>query len=268
MNVGDQLITISRALADAGVESARLDALILLEDVTGASRAHLLAHPEQPISEQQRASLQSAVSQRVNHVPLAYIRGKVAFYGRTFSVTEQVLVPRPETEALIELTLAASRTIATPVIADIGTGSGCIAITCALEVPLADVFAYDVDAAALAVAKHNATTLRASVRFAQQDLFQGDKKRYDIIVANLPYVPIGLAINQAASHEPETALYSGPDGLDLYRTFWRQLAERSEPPSTVITESLTSQHAALVKLAAGAGYRLLATKGLIQHFAR
>lgn len=261
--VQDFLKTATAQLSEAGIESARLDALILLEDAVGVDRAHLLAHPDQTIPPPILTTLRAQLFERVKYIPLAYIRGFAPFYGRLFTVDTSVLVPRPETEAIIDLLKEA--TTDKPIhCADVGTGSGCLGITATLEVVGVTVDLYDIDAGALAVAKQNARNLKVHCRYHRHDLLHGIKRHYDVVLANLPYVPTGLSINQAAKHEPPLALFAGQDGLDVYRRLFSQLVTLR--PTHVITESLTSQHQALTELARHTGYRLKATKGLAQHF--
>jgi release factor glutamine methyltransferase len=266
MTIGDFQRTATAQLIEAGIPSARLDMLILLEDTTGYDRAHLLAHPEHILSDATISHLQKQLTARRQHVPLAYIRGKAFFYGRVFIVNEHVLVPRPETEAMI--TLLKSIPLRYPQVADIGSGSGCIGITAALELAGAQVSLYDIDPLALMTARQNAKALHAAVTIAHADLLHGVQEPIDIVLANLPYVPQGFTINEAATHEPRAALFAGANGLELYHTFWQQIASKSQKPQYVLTESLGIQHANVTSLARHAGYRLIATEGLIQQFER
>lgn len=266
MTVGTFLQTNTDLLQQAGVETARLDCLILLEDVLNVGRGHLLAHPEIDLTSQQQAILQNNIAKRQQHTPLAYIRGKAAFYGRDFLVSESVLVPRPESEAIITL-LKELPLINSTTIADIGTGSGCLAITAALEIPQAIVDAYDISPDALVVAQQNATALDATVHFHVSDLLQS-VKQHDVLLANLPYVPDLFSVNEAARHEPQLALFSGADGLDHYKIFWHQIHAASQKPQFVITEALPSQHHAVAQLARHAGFVQERKDGLVQLFAR
>jgi release factor glutamine methyltransferase len=265
MNIGAFLDTAVKNLKDAGIGTARLDCLVLLEDVLNVNRAIVLAHPEQTLTRAQLTVLNKFITHRYNHVPLAYIRGRASFFGRDFMVNTNVLVPRPETEIMIELLLHTPLP-AKPRVADIGTGSGCIGITVSLELPRADVWLYDIDEQALSVAKQNARTLHASVHTSRANLLEGIAKSFDVIVANLPYVPEDYPINQAAAHEPSLALFSGADGLNLYRRFWQQVAALAPQPAHIFTEALPQQHAQLANLAATAGYATIETEGFIQHF--
>jgi release factor glutamine methyltransferase len=265
MNVQHYLETSTAELREAGITSVRLDMLILLEDVLNIGRASILAHPEMALPDSKINVLNTYITQRKAHVPLAYIRGKAAFFGREFNVNEHVLVPRPETEGIIEILLKIPFT-APPRIADIGTGSGCVGITAGLEVPDSTVNIYDIDTEALAVARKNAQTYSVAVHATQQDLLTDTSEQFDVVLANLPYVPKKYAINKAATFEPTIALFSGDDGLDHYRTFWKQIANMDSQPSHVIIEAFPEQHAALRQLAATAGYNEKESEGFIQHF--
>lgn len=265
MTVGDFLNASTKTLTEVGIDTARLDCLILLEDALGKDRASILAHTDDILTSTQLTQLASWIETRVKHVPLAYIRGKSLFYGRTFLVNEHVLTPRPETETIItflkELPL---KNI--PRIADVGTGSGCIGITAALEIPESSVDLYDISLEALELARKNAKNIGADVRCLESDLLSSVEGAYDVIVTNLPYVPDTYPINDAAAHEPELALFSGADGLDHYRIFWPQVNALSHKPQFVITESLPSQHHALALLARNNGYVLERSEGYVQLF--
>ncbi|HSX17203.1 MAG TPA: HemK/PrmC family methyltransferase [Patescibacteria group bacterium] len=265
MTVDQFLAQNTSKLLTADITSARLDCLILLEDEIGRNRAYLLAHPEHELTAAQTSELHKKITQRATHLPLAYIRGRVMFYGRRFTVNQHVLVPRPETETMIDM--LKNLPLRGPVrIADIGTGSGCIGITAALELPTAQVHIYDIDKAALAVAIDNARELKAPVHATLADMLTGVPETFDIILTNLPYVPSAYPINDAARHEPEIALFAGDDGLDAYRMFWEQLASWEHKPSFVLTESLGLQHGKLASLAQTAGYTPTAVQDLIQLF--
>lgn len=252
----------SKQLDQAGIESARLDCLVLLEDALGVDRAAILAHPDRQIDDVTEVDLNTKIAQRALHTPLAYVRGHTEFYGRRFAVSPAVLVPRPESEAMITM-LAPLPGVTS--IADIGTGSGCLGITAALLFPRAQVTLFDISDDALAVAKANARAHGATVAFKNNDLLTS-KPSATVILANLPYVPDNYPTNQAATHEPDLALFAGPSGLDLYRRFWQQVPELPAQPAHIFTESLLPQHASLSALAKTAGYRLAATDGLVQHF--
>ncbi|HEY5805914.1 MAG TPA: HemK/PrmC family methyltransferase [Candidatus Saccharimonadales bacterium] len=264
MTVQEFLKEATRILREAEISSARLDCIILLEDALGLERAAILARPETEVTQPQLSKLNKEIAQRTKHVPLAYIRGEAPFYGRDFIVNAKVLVPRPETEIMIEM-LKKLPLPASPSVADIGTGSGCIGITAALELPGAQAELYDIDAEALEVAAENVRTLKANAKIQESDLLEA-KPTTDVILANLPYVPERYEINRAAGHEPKHAIFAGEDGLKLYRKFWGQVATLPQKPQFVLTESLPPQHNDLSLLAKHSGYTLVTIQNLIQVF--
>jgi release factor glutamine methyltransferase len=265
MHINTWLESAQKKLKTNRVSSARLDCLVLLEDALGQDRAYILAHPETEILQSTEVELNKKIAQRVRHIPLAYIRKKAPFYGRKFLVNRQVLVPRPETEAMITL-LKKVNLPENPRIADIGTGSGCLGITASLEINDAKVDLLDVSRSALRVAARNAKVHGGKTRLYESDLLLAYKELPDIILANLPYVPKNHPINRAAGFEPRLALFAGADGLDLYRRLWPQIKKLRQPPKFVLTESLPEQHQKLADLAKANGYRLMQTDGLIQCF--
>lgn len=265
MHIATFLQQATARLMGAGIGTARLDCLILMEDVLGLDRSLILAHPERNIDDLPLLELNKKIAQRIRHVPLAYIRKKASFYGRSFIVDPHVLVPRPESEAIIDA-LKNNDLPPSPHIADVGTGSGCLGITAALEMNGAVVDLYDIDPKALAIARQNAAKYGAHVTLHKNDLLDAVRRRYDVVIANLPYVPEDYPINKAAAHEPALALYGGADGLDLYRRLWLQLALST--PSYVIIEALPLQHHSLQQLAQATGYHLLQTDGYIQTYRR
>lgn len=261
-------------LSRAGVATARLDCLVLLERVLQKDRAWIAAHDDEPIDDSLIKRLDTFVAQRVARTPLAYIVGSKEFYGRDFFVTEDVLIPRPESEAMIELLLDFAASQPSPdinTIIDIGTGSGCLAITAKLALPDVHVTGIDISEAALRVAQKNARGHKAQIQWRHLNLLADGlpampKTRPYVVLANLPYVPNGLITSTEITKEPEIALFSGEDGLDHYRALGAALKEAYKKPFAVITESLTSQHVTLAEILADAGYQLQATNTLAQLF--
>jgi release factor glutamine methyltransferase len=254
----------------AGIATARLDCLILLEDVLHTDRTHLLAHPDTALSAEQQVRLTKMMQRRAVHEPLAYIRNKVEFYGRSFYVDARVLVPRPETEAIINL-LTRATLPGQPVIADIGTGSGALAVTAALELPQAHIIATDISSDCLEVAARNARQHHVDITFLEGALTKPLATLHsypNILLCNLPYVPTAYPINQAAKYEPASALFGGNDGLDLYRRLFTEIADLEQAPILIFTESFPDQHADLAAITNRAGYRLRAVQGFAQLLAR
>lgn len=201
--------------------TAHRDAELLLLHTTRLTKADLLTHPERELTERQTNHYQAAIARRALHEPVQYITGTQEFYGRPFIVNPLVLIPRPETEHLVEAVLALTpRPLR---ILDVGTGSGILAITLALELPDATITATDISTPALAVAQQNARTLGADgadhIRFVASDLFAKlDDARFDCIVSNPPYVSSNEVLEpQVRDYEPAAALYAGEDGLAIYR---------------------------------------------------
>lgn len=252
-------------LQAAGIGSARLDALVLLEDETQRDRAWILAYPEQPILSESVKKLNRKITRRATHDPLAYIRGFSEFYGRKFKVNKRVLEPRPESEAMIDL-LKPLKLSSSSWIADIGTGSGALGITAALELHNHQVDLYDIDASCLAVAKHNSTLHELHLNCYKRDLLNRSPRSYDVLLANLPYVPINFMVNQSAAMEPRIAIYGGSDGLNVYSRMFEQLKWLHRKPKYIFTESLPPQHQKLAKVAKKADYKLAKTQDFIQLF--
>lgn len=206
---------LARAL-DLTTAEARLEARLLLGRALRKSRAWLIAHDDDPLPAPAVAGYEAWLARRLAGEPMAYVLGEKEFFGRTFAVSPAVLIPRPETELLVELALSHARALAAPEILDLGTGSGCLAITLALECPAAKVTAVEASIAALAVARQNAALHQADVAFVQARWFDGlAGRRFDIIVANPPYVPAGDPhLHQGdVRHEPASALVAGDEGL-------------------------------------------------------
>lgn len=257
-------------LTQAGIDTSRLDSLVLLSDEIRRDKSWVLAHPEYILQGSQINILNTNIAQRAQHTPLAYIRGKVEFYGREFVVNDHVLVPRPESESIIELLKAIQNTEKETTVVDIGTGSGILAITAKLELPAFDIIATDMSKNCLSIAKTNADKLGANIAFIAGDLLEplihSSTKTPSILLCNLPYVPNDRPINRAASHEPAEAIFSGQDGLDHYRALCAQLTQLETKPTYIITESMETEHGSLTELMDTAGYRQRDSDGLAQCF--
>lgn len=268
MNIGTWLQESTQKLRSAGVPTARLDCLVLLEDILNKNRTHLLAYPDKSLTSEQIVSLDKCIVRRMNHEPLAYIRGISEFYGRLFLVDKRVLEPRPETETMIDMlkSIEPSTLPAHPRIVDVGAGSGAIGITAKLEMPAARVDLIEIDRDALNVTKINVNKLSKNIHVIKNDLLANITSIYDIVLANLPYVPDGFHINPAAEAEPRIAIFGGTDGLDLYRRLFMQVKQLSPKPAYIFTEALPPQHAELTKVATIAGLQLTKTVDFIQQF--
>jgi len=221
-SIAEALREASLVLDNSGVPEARRDASSLLSFVLGKDRTFLISHAEDPVGDDSLDQLREFVKRRAAGEPLQYITGVQDFYGREFRVTPDVLIPRPETELLVEAALEVSNG---DFICDVGTGSGCIALTLLCERPGARAVAVDKSAAALEIAKFNASKLSVTERavFVISDCFDAlDRSEYqfDLIVSNPPYVSesalAGLQ-REVRDHEPLVALSPGADGLSIIR---------------------------------------------------
>lgn len=266
--ISNWLAHTQQQLLAGGIETARLDTLVLLCDELRREKSWVLANPDYILSPHNINTLNKLFAQRTQHVPLAYIRGRAEFYGRDFAVNTNVLVPRPESESTITLLMQYAQKHPLKYIADIGTGSGALAITAKLELPNADVTASDIDADCLQTAQRNAAMLGAAVDFIQSDLLESfpPLRTGTVLLCNLPYVPDDYPINAAATHEPKLALFSGQDGLYHYRALFEQIRTLPTKPVCIITESLMQQHNALRLLAQTQDYHLADDDGLVQLF--
>ena len=235
----DDLQTVRDALRTARQQIDALDAHVLLGTALGVDRAYLLAYPEARLTPEHAERFAGWVTRCAAGEPVAYILGRRAFYDREFTVTPDVLIPRPETELLLESALewVGERPV---IAADIGTGSGALAVTLAANRPQAQVYAVDISPAALGVAQVNAARHGAQVTFFEGDLLVPLIERgikLDLIMANLPYIAAGdlpeLAVTR---YEPRLALDGGADGLDLIRRLLAQVPQVAKPDALVLLE--------------------------------
>jgi release factor glutamine methyltransferase len=246
IQIRDALREGAARLDAAALASASFAAELLLMHVAGCDRAWLYAHPEDLLSPQQAAQFFALIERRAAGEPTQHLTGKQEFWGLEFEVTPDVLIPRPETEHVIEVALArlgeARRN--TPLrIADIGTGSGCIAVALAKELPAAKIYATDISAAALEVAQRNAARhdVADRVSFVECNFLDGiaEPAQFDLIVSNPPYVGTrdreSLA-KEVREHEPHAALFAGEDGLALYPALIAQSAVRLAPGGVLVLE--------------------------------
>ena len=210
-------------LAAAGVDTPRLDAELLLGSVLGVDRTRLLIDGADPVSRSDRARYDELLARRAAGEPVAYILGRRDFRRLTLAVDQRVLIPRPETELLVEVGLSLPTGAR---VADVGTGSGAVALALKDERPDLDVIGIDLSTGAVAVARDNASRLGLAASFFVGDLMDGVEGRVDAVLANLPYVAEGALLGREITlYEPADALFAGPDGLDLIRRLLTQVAE-------------------------------------------
>ena len=235
--------SVGQALQEAAThllpatDTPRLEAEVLLGHVMGVSRATLLAHPERLVTSDQESRYTELIARRAAHYPLPYLTGRSEFYGLDFLVTPEVLIPRPETELLVDLALA--RRPASVV--DVGTGSGCVAIALAVHLPRALVYAIDASAAALAVARLNADRhgVAGRVQLMAGDLLTPRPRLVDLIVSNPPYVAAdewaALPVS-VRDHEPRLALDGGTDGLVIIQRLLSEAPAVLRPGGVLLIE--------------------------------
>lgn len=255
-------MTLGEALAAARGQIDRLDARLLLQYATGCSHADLLARPEMPVIAPAYAQFAEWVARRAAGEPFAYLVGEAEFRGQVFQVSPAVLIPRPETEVLIDLVLAKLAGLTAPRLVDLGTGSGIVAISLALECPAAQVAAVDLSADALAVARNNAGRLGARVDFRQGDWFAPlAGECFDVVVSNPPYVADGdphLALN-GLPFEPKMALTDGADGLACIRRIITDAPKHLKPGGWLLFEHGYDQGEASRNLLTAAGFKAAST---------
>jgi release factor glutamine methyltransferase len=255
-------MTLGEALAAARAKIDRLDARLLLQYATGCTHAELLARPETAIIAPAYAQFAEWVERRASGEPLAYLIGEAEFRGRVFQVSPAVLIPRPETEVLIELALEKLNGLISPRIVDLGTGSGIVAISLALECSLAKLVAVDLSKDAISVARNNAGRLGAMIEFRQGDWFSPlAGERFDLIVSNPPYVAHGdphLALD-GLPFEPQMALTDGADGLACIRRIVADAAAHLNPGGWLLFEHGYDQGEASRNLLTAAGFKAAST---------
>lgn len=254
--------SIAEALAATHGTLPSGEARLLLAHVVRKPAAWLLAHADEPLPAEARKAFQTLAARRAAGEPVAYLLRRREFYGREFSVSPAVLIPRPETELLVEISLEKVGAGTTATILDLGTGSGCIALTLALERPQACVTAVDASPAALAVAQENARRLGADergagVRFLLSNWFAAvEGERFDLIVGNPPYIAAADPhLGQGdLRHEPSAALASGEDGLEALSKIITAAPAHLVPGGSLWLEHGYDQAAALRALLGAAGF--------------
>lgn len=255
------LAEAERSLA-AGLhpERARLDAESLLLHVLGKNKAWLMAHADEQLAGDQSASYADLLERRYRGEPIQYITGEAEFYGLPFRVTRDVLIPRPETEHVVEKALEFAARFPQPCIIDIGTGSGAIIVALAHKLPTATITATDLSSGALAIAQKNAERngVAHRIRFLEGDLLVSvAEERFDIVVSNPPYVPrtdrASLSV-EVRDYEPALALFAGEDGLEVFRRLIPAAFTVLAPGGFVVLEIGYGQQAAIRDLLSASGF--------------
>ena len=257
----DVLERATQRLTQAGCDTPRLDAEVLLAHALSQNRTWLYLHPVEALDESQQDRFNHLLSRRERREPVAYITGLKAFFGLEFQVTPQVLIPRPETELLVETAIEMAQSQSArpnsqaPVsIAEVGTGSGCIAIALAKNLAGASIFALDTSEAALQLARQNAIrhAVEAKLIFLRGDLLQPLTNPVDLIVSNPPYLSrsdLLAASPEVSRYEPRLALDGGEDGLDVIRRLLPQTREKLKPGGSLLIEMGAGQGHAVIELA-------------------
>lgn len=244
-------------LTAVGIPSPRLDAEIILAHTLRKSRTYLHAHDDELLDPRHSEIADARLQLRLDRTPVAYIIGHKEFYGRMFKVTPATLIPRPESETIIEMIghlLPATLLPSKKRLIDVGTGTGCLGITAKLEQPELDVTLIDISRHALKVADFNASRLGAEVTITQGNLLAGHPLPADIIVANLPYVDPDWERSPETDHEPALALFAQDHGLALIYKLIEQAASILRPAGHLLLEADPRQHDAIVKSAKNHGF--------------
>lgn len=275
MSVHEAIAAARRTLVDAGIpaEDAALDAEVLARHALAWDRAALITRGREDPPLGFAGQFAALVARRAGREPVAYITGVREFWGRDFEVSRDVLIPRPETELIVEEALEAAEARPPATMVDVGTGSGCLAVTLALEIPGAHIVATDVSPAALLVARRNANRYRVAERivFTRTNLLDGISGPFDLIVANPPYLAPEVEPTlqpEVARFEPPQALYGGRDGLDAYRGLFPAAADRLADEGRLVVEFGFGQEADVRRLASTAGLTIVRVRPDLQGIPR
>jgi release factor glutamine methyltransferase len=256
-------------LVGVGIDSAKLDAEIILAHTIRKNRTYLHAHGDESLSDRLREIADARLQLRLNRTPIAYIIGHREFYGRRFRVTPATLIPRPESETIIELlkehTPHNHSLLRQPALrlVDVGTGSGCLGISAKLELPELDVTLLDISQHALVVAEANAKALQADVHILKSDLLANYPLSVNYIIANLPYVDPTWERSPETNYEPPLALFADDNGLRLINKLLEQAPTRLIAGGVMLIEADLRQHSVIIKRAKQYGLSHLTTSGFI-----
>lgn len=263
LSIADFLAISTKTLSEAGIASARLDSELILAHVLRRSREWLLAHDATALTQSQQRQARQLLLQRTQRQPIAYLTGRRDFYGHSFLVNEQVLVPRPESEVILAILSKLMQDNHLRTVLDVGTGSGCLAISIKLAHPDLAVSACDISESALLVARRNAARLLPSgqqIKFYQSDLLSGlpVNSRFDLIVANLPYLSPGQDdLSPELAYEPAIALYADDDGLSLIKQLITTAPDHLTPRGYLLLEMNTKQIETVASYATGYRYQVV-----------
>ena len=255
MIISEWLKIATKSLKTASIPSARLDAELILANTLRKNRTYLHAHLDEEIDPRRFDIANARLDLRLDRVPIAYILGYKEFYGRRFTVSPSVLIPRPESEDLISLFLELTASeIAEKVLIDVGAGSGCLGITAKLERSNLSVILSDISKPALNIAEKNANALNADVHIQQQSLLNGQLKPVDYIFANLPYVDKDWDVSPELQYEPDIALFAEDEGLKLILQLISQAPRCLTPEGLLFIEADPQQHNRIIDEAVKNGF--------------
>ena len=263
LSIADFLAISTKTLSEAGIASARMDSELILAHVLRRSREWLLAHDTDTLTQSQQQQARQLLLQRTQRQPIAYLTGRRDFYGHSFLVNEQVLVPRPESEVILAILDELMQDNHLRAVLDVGTGSGCLAISIKLAHPGLTVSACDISESALLVARRNAARLLLSgrqIKFYQSDLLSDlpVDSRFDLIVANLPYLSPGQdGLSPELAYEPAIALYADDDGLSLIKQLITTAPARLTPGGYLLLEMNTDQIETVASYVTGYRYQVV-----------
>ena len=255
MIISEWLKIATKSLKIANIPSARLDAELILANTLRKNRTYLHAHLDEEIDPRRFDIANARLDLRLDRVPIAYILGYKEFYGRKFTVSPSVLIPRPESEDLISLFLELTASeIAEKVLIDVGAGSGCLGITAKLERSNLSVILSDISKPALNIAEKNANALNADVYIQQQSLLNGQLRPVDYIFANLPYVDKNWDVSPELQYEPDIALFAEDEGLKLILQLISQAPRCLTPEGLLFIETDPQQHNRIIDEAVKNGF--------------
>ena len=263
LSIADFLAISTKTLFEAGIASARLDSELILAHVLRRSREWLLTHDATALTQSQQQQARQLLLQRTQRQPIAYLTGRRDFYRHSFLVNEQVLVPRPESEAILAILDELAQDHHLRTVLDVGTGSGCLAISVKLAHPDLTVSACDISESALLVARRNAARLLPSgqqIKFYQSDLLSNlpAGSQFNLIVANLPYLSPGHdGLSPELAYEPAIALYADDDGLSLIKQLVATAPDRLTPGGYLLLEMDTDQTETVASYATGYRYQVV-----------
>ncbi|MBI3494418.1 peptide chain release factor N(5)-glutamine methyltransferase [Candidatus Saccharibacteria bacterium] len=266
MTINAWLKAAQKDLSTANIDSAQLDAQLLLSATLYKPREYLLAHSDQQLLDNELSQANKWLKRRIKREPIAYILGHKEFYGRDFIVSPNVLIPRPESESIIEIL----KELKPETIVDIGTGSGSLAISAKLELPDSRVIATDISEDALQMARQNANSLNAEITFVVSDLLSGIKTITSdtpvAIVANLPYVDKTWEASPETKFEPNLALFADDGGLKLIKKLILQAKKKLRPKDHLILEADKRQHKQVTEYAKKHGFKFAQMDELIVRY--